>query len=178
LAKEERFIIADLGVHILDICRFLLGEVATLYCQTLQINPTIKGEDVADVLMKMQSGASCFAEMSYASILEKETFPQKIILVEGEKSAVHLTNDFEIRITDSGLNKRTFVEIATPKFYQWANPDYAVVHSSIVECNLNILNDLIGNGQGETSGRDNLETTRLVYACYESAQSNKSINLM
>ncbi len=43
-----------------------------LYCQTRRVNPKIKGEDVAHVLVKMKNGRLCFAEMSYASILEKE----------------------------------------------------------------------------------------------------------
>ena len=34
LAKEENFIILDLGVHMLDVARFLLGDVAQLYCQS------------------------------------------------------------------------------------------------------------------------------------------------
>ena len=37
-----------------------------------------------DVFMKMKSGLHCYAEMSYASILEKEAFPQTLILVEGD----------------------------------------------------------------------------------------------
>ena len=43
LAKGKRFIIEDLGIHILDIARFLLGDVATLTARTRRINPNIAG---------------------------------------------------------------------------------------------------------------------------------------
>ena len=64
----------DIGSHVLDICRFLFGEANSLYCLTQTVNATIKGEDVANVLMEMSNGIHCYAEMSYASILEKEVF--------------------------------------------------------------------------------------------------------
>ena len=172
LAELEHFILTDIGSHVLDICRFLFGEAKTLYCRTKRVNQKIKGEDVANVLMEMESGLHCYAEMSYASILEKEAFPQTLVLVEGEKGSVHITNDFELRIT---TKQGTRSEIIKPVMYEWLNPDYAVVHSSIVDCNRDILNGLRG-GACETTGADNLKTVELVWASYDSAASGKVIS--
>ncbi len=99
LAELDQFILTDIGSHILDICRFLLGEVSNLHCEIQTINPGIKGEDVANVFMKMKSGAHCYAEMSYASILEKEVFPQTLVLIEGSRGSVRLDPDFKIVTT-------------------------------------------------------------------------------
>lgn len=174
LATLEQFILTDIGSHILDICRFLFGEAVSLYCQTASVNPAIKGEDVANVFMKMESGLHCYAEMSYASILEKESFPQTLILVEGESGSIELTYDFEIKVT---TRSATSSLMAKPVLYNWLDPDYAVVHSSIVECNRNILQSLLGKGNAETTGADNFETVKLVWAAYASAKENKVINL-
>ncbi len=174
LAALDQFIITDIGSHILDVCRFLFGEVESLYCNTSRINPGINGEDVATVLMRMKTGASCFAEMSYASRPEKEIFPQTLIDVEGNEGSLRLLADYEIRITTSGGTQS--IDAAPPKF-PWADPAYALVHSSIVACNRNILEALKGNGNAETSGADNLETVRLVHAAYASARENKVIHL-
>ena len=174
LAQLDEFILTDIGSHTLDICRFLFGEVDTLLCQTHSVNPKIKGEDVANVFMKMQSGISCYAEMSYASILEYESFPQTFVLVEGEYGSIHLTKDFEIRLT---TRSGTEVVRAEPKIYSWLDPAYAVVHSSIVDCNRDILNQLQGKANAETTGTDNFETVRLVHAAYASAKSNQLINM-
>ena len=174
LAELDQFILTDIGSHTLDICRFLFGEVDTLLCQTHSINPGIKGEDVANVLMKMQNGMSCYAEMSYASILQHESFPQTYILVEGEHGSIHLTKDFELRLTTTA---GTEVIKATPKIYPWLDPKYALVHSSIVDCNANILNDLMGKGKAETTGTDNFETVRLVHASYASAKDKRLIDM-
>jgi len=174
LATLNEFILTDIGSHVLDICRFLFGEVSSLYCQTASINPGIKGEDVANVFMQMKTGLHCYAEMSYASILEKEAFPQTFILIEGESGSIQLTYDFEIKVT---TRKATNCFIATPVLYNWVDPDYAVVHSSIVDCNRNILQSLRDKGSTETTGVDNFETVKLVWAAYASAQKNKVINL-
>jgi D-apiose dehydrogenase len=174
LAQLEQFILTDIGSHILDICRFLFGEARSLYCQTARVNPGIKGEDVANVLLQMQSGLSCYAEMSYASILEKEAFPQTLVTVEGERGSVVLTHDFLLKIT---TRSGTSVTEGKPVMYPWVDPAYAVVHASIVDCNRNILQDMQGKDKAETTGEDNFETVRLVYAAYDSARLNQVVYL-
>lgn len=174
LADLEQFILTDIGSHVLDVCRFLFGEAESLYCRTSRVNPRIKGEDVANVLMKMTSGLTCYAEMSYASILEREAFPQTLVHVEGEHGSVVLTHDFVIKTTTRAGTTQT---VADPPTYAWADPDYAVVHASIVDCNRNILADLQGKGRAETTGADNLKTVELVYAAYDSAARNAVVYL-
>ena len=56
LAQLKQFILTDVGTHILDLSRFLFGEVSTLYCQTQRIHPDIKGEDVANVFLRHENG--------------------------------------------------------------------------------------------------------------------------
>ncbi len=140
---------------------------------TKRVNKNIRGEDVANVLMEMENGLHCIAEMSYASLLENESFPQTLVLVEGETGSIHLANDFELRIT---TRDGTTSSIVQPVNYDWADPDYAVVHSSIVDCNKDILKGLQG-GRAETTGEDNFKTVQLVWACYESAAMKKTVFL-
>ncbi|MCB0670228.1 MAG: Gfo/Idh/MocA family oxidoreductase [Saprospiraceae bacterium] len=174
LAELEQFILTDVGTHILDIARFLFGEVDSLYCQTHRINPMIRGEDVANVFMKHLGGVHCYAEMSYASILENEAFPQTFILVEGEHGSLHLGPEYQIHCTTKG---ETVNYEATPDVFGWSLPDYALIHTSIYECNLNILEDLLGKGKAETTGEDNLKTVKLVFDAYDSAAENRVIQL-
>ncbi|GAB3639417.1 Gfo/Idh/MocA family protein [Spirosoma arcticum] len=179
LAELKQFILTDIGSHALDICRFLFGEARSLYCQTTRVNPTIRGEDVANVLMTMQSGLVCYATMSYASILEHEVFPQTLVTVEGSAGSVVLSRNFEIRTTTRGPNGQTNTQLQTavPPVYDWADPAYALVHASIVDCNRNLLTDLRGLGSAETTGTDNFETIRLVYAAYDSAKRGEAIQV-
>jgi predicted dehydrogenase len=112
--------------------------------------------------------------MSYASILEREAFPETFILVEGEQGSIHLTHDCELRVT---TREKTTSISAKPKLYSWADPEYALIHSSIVDCNQDILNALQKKSTAETTGKDNLETVRLVHASYASAKKGIAVNM-
>lgn len=173
LAELEQFILTDIGSHILDTARFLFGDAQLLYCQTRRVNPTIKGEDVATVMLQ-QGDLTCTCEMSYASRLEHERFPEAYVLVEGSQGSVELGPDYWIRVTtSSGTQSRRY----PPHHYPWADPAYDLVHASIVPCNANILQALQGGPAAETRAEDNIKTVRLVFGAYESARSGQTVRL-
>jgi len=174
LKELNHFILTDMGSHILDVIRFLFGECEELWCQTKAINKGIKGEDLAVVMMKMESGMPVYTELSYASVVEHDSFSTLHILVEGEKGSVYLGPKFEIRTT---TKDGTISEIVKFPSYPWADPDYIVNHESGIHINRNILNDILGKGRAENTGEDNLETVRLIWACYESAVSGGIIRI-
>ncbi len=175
LSELENFILTDMGTHILDIARFLFGEAQTLYCQVHRVHPNIKGEDVATVMMLMGGRTTVTCELGYPeNHLEHDPFPQTLIFVEGEKGSAELAQDYWVRVTTgAGTHSRRF----PPRRYAWADPDYLVVHSSIVPCNANLLQALRGEGQAETTAEDNLKTIILTFAAYESARTGKAVSL-
>jgi D-apiose dehydrogenase len=169
-----QFILTDIGSHILDTARFLLGEAETLACQVHRVHPDIKGEDVATVMMKMETGATVICEMSYASRLEHERFPETYIYVEGEKGSLELGPDYWIRLTTAvGTHARRY----PPPRYRWADPAYDLVQASIVPCNADLLLALQGKKIAETTGEDNLKTMRLVFASYDAARNEQIVHL-
>jgi predicted dehydrogenase len=48
---------------------------------------------------------------------------------------------------------------------------------SCAECHRNLADALRGTGRGETTGTDNLQTLRLVFAAYESARAQQTVRL-
>jgi D-apiose dehydrogenase len=169
-----QFILTDIGSHILDTARFLFGEAETLACHIHRVRRDIQGEDVATVMMKMESGATVICEMSYASRLERERFPETYVYVEGEKGSVELGPDYWVRVTTAdGTHARRH----PPTRYAWADPAYDLVQASIVPCNADLLLALQGKKTAETSGEDNLKTMRLVFACYEAARKGQTVKV-
>jgi predicted dehydrogenase len=172
LRDLEQFMLTDMGTHILDVARYLFGEASCLYCQAGRVDATIKGEDVATVMMAMGEGVTVTCEMSYASRLEHQTFPQVCILVECEKGSVELALDYWIRTTTEA---GTFAEQCALPWCDWMDPVHRVVHASIISCNAHLLEALRSGRQAETSGEDNLKTLELVYGSYESAAGRKVV---
>lgn len=174
LATLENFALTDQGSHQFDVLRYLFGEVSSLYCQIQTVNPTIKGEDVATTLFRMKSGVVCTQEISFSSPLEKEIFPQTLLLIEGEKGSIRLDSDFEISTT---VGDQTEKEHVSMKRYTWQTDRLVSEPASIVECNNDILQDMLGAREAETTGDDNFETVRLVWAAYESAKRDRVIRI-
>ncbi|MCX8157265.1 MAG: Gfo/Idh/MocA family oxidoreductase [Verrucomicrobiae bacterium] len=174
LKEVEQFILMDIGTHILDTTRMLLGEAKHLYCRTTRVRADIRGEDVATVMMEMASGATVVCEMSYASRLEHERFPETYVFVEGSQGSVELGPDYWVRVTTAN---GTLAQRHPPPFYRWADARYAVAQTAGVACNANLLQALRGAGPAETTGEDNLKTLRLVFAAYESARTGRVISL-
>jgi predicted dehydrogenase len=174
LKELEQFILVDIGSHILDVARFLFGEATNLYATTRRVHPDIKGEDVATTLMKMGGDVTVTCEMSYASRTEIERFPETYVYIEGDKGFLELGPDFWIReTTEAGTCAKRYV----PPHYDWADPAYDLVHSSIVPCQANLLEHLQGKGRAETTGHDNLKTMQLVFGSYASAASGQVVTL-
>ncbi|RPI21551.1 MAG: gfo/Idh/MocA family oxidoreductase [Acidobacteria bacterium] len=174
LAELEQFAITDQGSHQFDVCRFLFGEVSSLYTRTQTVNRGVKGEDVVTTVLQMKSGVVCNSEISFASLLEREAFPQTLMLIEGSKGSMRLDIGPEIRVT---TKNGTTCETVTPERYSWQHPDYKVEPPSIVSCNGSILDDLLGRGKAETTGEDNFETVKLVFSAYESARQNAVVHV-
>lgn len=174
LKDLDHFILTDMGSHVLDVCRFLFGECDELWCQTKAVNRGIKGEDLAAVMMKMKNGMPIYTELSYASIVEHDSFSTLHILVEGEEGSVFLGPRFVIKTTTRNRKRSEKVKFQS---YSWADPDYIVNHESGIRINRNILDDIAGRGNAENTGADNLETVRLIWACYKSAETGEKISL-
>jgi predicted dehydrogenase len=180
LKQLDKLALADVGSHLFDLARFFFGDPESIYCQTRRTRPDIVGEDVASAVLRClppDGGGEhviCNCEMSYSSRTEEEQFPQTLFYIEGTEGTVELGPDFWLRLTtDAG----TFARRVPPKRYAWADPDYAVVHSSIVPCNADLLGALCCGRDAETTGEDNLKTVRLVHRAYESAAENKVVHL-
>ncbi|MFN8094029.1 MAG: Gfo/Idh/MocA family oxidoreductase [Vicinamibacteria bacterium] len=174
LRELEQFILMDIGTHLLDSTRLLFGEAETVFCRTARVSPGIRGEDVATVLLGMASGATVTCEMSYASRIEHDRFPETYVHVEGERGAVELGPDYWIRVTTT---EGTLARRCPPPRFAWADPRYELSQSSGVACNADLLAHLAGRAAAETTGEDNLKTLRLVFACYESARTGQAVRL-
>ncbi len=173
LKELEKFILTDIGSHILDTARFLFGDAKSLYCQTHCVTPGIKGEDVATVMMVMGQSTTVTCSMSYASRVEHDRFPETFIYAECENGSVELGPDFWIKTTTKdGTLARRF----PPPRYKWADPAYDIVHASIVTCNGSLLDALKNRQPAETDGADNLKTMRLVFGAYDSARTGRVIH--
>ncbi len=174
LAEDERFIIQDLGIHVLDIARALMGDVARLSATTQRINQRIKGEDVATILLSHDSGATSIVDCSYASRRKVETFPETLLEIDGELGSLRLDAGYQLSIQSAEKEQRLNVE---PPLLDWAERPWHNIQESVVAIQQDFASCVAGGRQPETSGEDNLGTLALVEAAYISAREGRTVIL-
>ncbi|WP_158816467.1 Gfo/Idh/MocA family protein [Methylocapsa sp. S129] len=174
LAKGERFIIEDLGIHILDIARFLFGDVDRLTARTSRVNPDIRGEDVATILLDHASGMTSIVDCSYATRLAVEPFPETLIEVDGTEGSIRLNQGYQMTVTD-GRGSRT--HDVSPPMLSWASRPWHNIQQSVQAIQQHWVDCLREGREPATSGRDNLKTLALVEAAYQSAAARQAIDV-
>jgi predicted dehydrogenase len=167
LATDARFIIQDLGIHILDVARFLFGDVASIAATTARVNPRIRGEDVATMLLQHAGGVTSVVDCSYATRLPVENFPQTLLEVDGSAGTLRL--DAGYRLTVSGPGGVRALDVAPP-LLPWAERPWHNIQESVLLIQRHFVDCIRSGREPETSGADNVKTLALVHAAYASAE--------
>jgi predicted dehydrogenase len=166
LAKQERFVLIDVGVHVLDVARALLGEVTHSTAELQRRNPAAVGEDTATMLLRHESGAVSVVECTYGSRRVPDSFPETLIEVEGERGAIVSRIGNIVEVTIDG--KMTAYN-EDPEVLPWAARPWHVAQESVLATCRHMLDSLKAGRPAETSAADNLRTFALVEAAYEAA---------
>lgn len=174
LATDPRFIIQDLGIHTLDIARALFGDVASLAASTRRINPAIRGEDVATMLLDHVGGVTCVVDCSYATRRVPETFPETLLEIDGDRGTLRLDAGYRLVIQRDGAEE---VRDVTPPLLAWAERPWHNIQESVRTLQQDFVDCLREGRSPETSGADNLRTLALVEAAYASARDGSRIDM-
>lgn len=172
LAEEERFAILDVGVHVLDVARVLLGEIDQLSCVTNSVHPGIKGEDSCAILTRHAKGAAGFVDVSYASKQDPDPFPQTMIELDGSAGSIRLSVGYELTVVDANGTERRNV---CPALLPWAQTPWHGPQESVLNTQRHFIESLRAGREPATSGRDNLKTFAACEAAYESAETGAAV---
>ncbi|MFC6446674.1 Gfo/Idh/MocA family protein [Shinella zoogloeoides] len=172
LAKGKRFIIEDLGIHSLDIARFLFGDAGRMTARTRRINPDIAGEDVATMLLDHDNGVTSIVDVSYATRLPEEPFPETFVEIDGSAGTLRLGKDYTLTVHGAAGTARSVV---APALLPWASRPWHNIQESVALIQKHWAERLAEGREPDTSGRDNLKTFALVEAAYLSAERGETV---
>ncbi len=174
LFAEERFVVLDLGIHVLDLARFFLGEVDTIVSRHQRIDPRVRGEDMATMMLGHACGATSIVDCTYESRQLPDPFPQTLVSIEGTAGALALTRDFQLAVSSGG--NRDLRDVSAP-LRAWTSQPWHVAQDSVYRTQAHALDALAAGREPETSGGDNLKTYALVEAAYQSAARGGVVRL-
>jgi D-apiose dehydrogenase len=168
LRDESRFVIVDLGAHVLDLARVFLGEVIRVSAETQVRDERNKGEDTATIMLRHASGAVSIVECTYESRRLPDPFPETLIEIEGTKGAIALQRGLVLELTSDGQTTKLDVD---PPVLDWASRPWHVVQDSVLATCAHMLESVQSGRSAETSAADNLKTFALCEAAYASLVS-------
>ena len=173
LAEGKRFIIEDLGIHILDISRAFFGDATRIAAATRRINPNINGEDVATMLLTHENGATSVVDCSYATQRSPETFPQSLLEIDGTLGMLRLDAGYRLTVQADGETQTD----VSPPLLPWAQRPWHNIQESVLTIQQHFVDCITSGRQPETSGADNLKTLALVEAAYMAAEQGCTVSL-
>ena len=166
LRRMQPLIVLELGPHHFDIVRFLFGEPQDIYARTLKVTPAehVAGEEVATTLLGYTHRLAQ-VELSWASLgYPADAVSPDLLAIEGTEGSLFVDHDGQLRVSRRD-GSQELIAIDTTDAYRrsW---QAALAHFA----------GCLASGEPfETSGADNLNTLRLVFAAYDSAATRRAI---
>lgn len=164
LSEMTRLAVYEMGVHYLDIARYLFGEADWVFAQLNRVSPFIAGEDQALIATKFQE-LTCLIDIGWYTVpLPSSDVTWGRLKIEGTIGTLSLE-------TDGTLYLFTDHEQQT-----WRFP-HDTLSQSFVATQQHFITCLDTGDEPETSGAQTLNTMKLVYAAYESASLGQVVNV-
>lgn len=171
LATQPRMILMEMGCHLVDMARFLFGEVASVSATLACLGPGHPGEDVATLSLRFQSGALGLLDMTWCAspAVARPEWALNETVVEGTEATLRLLQDGSLRL-DRLDGTSTPRPVALPPDDEVYLEGYSKVQSHFIA---NLREDL----PLESSGRDNLRTMDVIWAAYRSSAEGQTVIL-
>lgn len=170
---EERLVIADVGIHMLDLSRFFMGEVRHLACETQRRNPQVRAEDTATMMLRHDSGAVSVVECTYEARRLPDPFPETIAEIECSEGSVVVEPGCRLRVTRHG--RAELRDVATP-LLPWTTARWHTSQEGTLNACRHFLCCLRDGVSAETSGSDNLKSFALLDAAYRAAAEGRLVS--
>jgi predicted dehydrogenase len=171
-----RVILFDMGVHYADIFRFLFGEAESVYARLARLNGNLIGDDRAVVVVNF-NWLTAVIDLSWSSYAPwgypSRTGPSvEDLRIEGDRGTLELVPDLQrgdqIRLTTAAGCQEQPAHQSDP--FDAYLGSYIAAQAHFIDC-------LLSGRTPETNGRDNLESLAIILAAYQSAETNRVIDL-
>jgi predicted dehydrogenase len=165
--KMPKFLIHETGIHMVDVFRFLMGEVTGVFARLRRLNPNIAGEDSGYVVFDFTSGAGVFDGNRLSDAPARNPrLTMGSLLVEGPLGTIRLDGDGLIWIKPHGKEESLHE-------YSWEDRGYSgdCVHA----LQAHVVAHLLNGSPIENTAREYLRNVEIEKAIYSSNDQQKWI---
>ena len=177
LARQPYFrtmpqlLVFETGVHVIDVFRYLGGEIRQVFAKLRRLNAAIAGEDCGLLVCDFENGAVGLwdANRFNESLARDPRYTFGEYLIEGDQGSLRLDEVGRMLIHPIGQAPREHVYAHEPRGFA-GDSCYAAIRHFV---------DALRTGSAfETSGRDYLRTLAVQEAVYASAAQNRPVDVV
>ena len=169
--KMPRFLVHETAIHMIDVFRFLFGEVHEVTADLRRLNPAISGEDAGIIIFDFADGRRGLFDGNRLADhpAENRRLTMGEMLIEGSNGALSLNGDGEIHTRAHGQN--TWALHA----YTWHNQGFA--GDSVFRLQAHVLEHLASGAPAHNTAADYLTNLQIEEAVYRSSEAGRRIAL-
>ena len=166
-----RFLIHETGIHLVDVFRFLLGEVTGVFARLRRLNPAIAGEDAGLVIFDFANGAAGLLDGNRLvdHPADDTRMTNGVLLVEGTGGTIRLDGHGRLFTRPHG---GTEVEHA----YSWENRGYG--GDCVLAQTRHAVDHLLHGAPLANGGRDYLRNVAIEEAIYRSHELGRYVTCL
>ena len=161
-----RFLIHETAIHLIDIFRYLCGEVAGVFARLRRLNPAIRGEDAGYVVFDFASGAAGLFDgnrlSGFAAADPRLTMGE--MWLEGEVATLRLDGEGRLFLKPHQQPEREHA-------YAWQNQGFG--GDCVYALQRHVLAHLQDGAPLENEGRAYLRNLEVEEAIYRSADTGR-----
>ncbi len=167
----ERFLVHETAIHLIDVFRFLLGEVTTVTAELARLNPAIAGEDAGLILFQFRNGARGLFDGNRLSdhAAKNRRLTMGEMLVEGSQGTLRLDGDGALFHRPMGDNSEQ------PVPYDWQDRGFG--GDCVYRLQRHVLDALGAGAEPTNTARAYLRNLEIEAAVYQSSAEGRRINL-
>jgi len=166
-----RFLVHETAIHLIDVFRYLFGDIAAVTAHLTRLNPAISGEDAGIILFEFSGGGRGLFDGNRLS--DHAAVNRRLVMgemwVEGSAATLHLDGDARLFVRRHGENDETAVD------YAWEDRGYG--GDCVYTLQEHVLKFLQGDGAVMNSAGEYLRNIRIEEAVYRSAKEARRIEL-
>jgi D-apiose dehydrogenase len=194
---EQPFLVnGEVGVHLIDILRFLAGcDVTRVTSAHMHrgVDERYRGEDIAHVTLDLEGGISAAYRVAFSAARRDERPPQTFVKMTFKRGTIELGADYEVTISQlernpaGGVTREVTTLHAPPDAAAWTqDPSLRDYQSwlgqweSCLPTNRSCAEFILGKPtppRSVTTGEDNLNVLATMFAAYLAQQQDTRVEI-
>ncbi len=169
--EMERFLVHETAIHLIDVFRYLFGEMRSVTAALRRLNPAIKGEDSGVMLFEFENGAAGLFDGNRLADhpAKNRRLTMGEMVLEGSKASLRLDGDGGLFLRRHGEDQEREID------YDWQDRNFG--GDCVFALQRHVIEHLQNGAPVMNRARDYLTNIRIEEAAYSSNELGKRVTL-